>query len=193
MPFLFSRILGFNSTKCSLHWETRIRLKQRFNIIFKMLCPTWEILQRRWWTILCAWYQSSFVQQLTRFQNGASIITFMEKCVWMPIIANAVVRVYRNFMLKDVVFLDGEWDLFHLDDMLASQNQSIDLTLHTTWESSISVMEAFWLVEPCMRKRHTRLALKWTAVSTIGRPHQQNQGNHTDEWTPVGLSPVTLL
>ncbi len=34
--------------------------------------------------------------------------------------------------MKDVAVLDGEWHLYHLDDVLASQYQSIDWTLHTT-------------------------------------------------------------
>ncbi len=46
-----------------------------------------------------------------------------------------------------------------------------------------------------MRKAHTRPALTWTAVSTITefRSHQQALGNLTNAWTPVGLSPITLL
>ncbi len=38
-------------------------------------------------------------------------------------------------------------------------------------------------------------SLTWTAVSTIteSRSHQQALGNLTNEWTPVGLSPINLL
>ncbi len=39
--------------------------------------------------------------------------------------------------MKWVALLDGEWDLYHFDDVLASQYQSIDWTLHTTSERSI--------------------------------------------------------
>ncbi len=35
--------------------------------------------------------------------------------------------------LKDVTVLDGSWDLYHLDDVLASQYQSSDWTQHTTY------------------------------------------------------------
>ncbi len=35
-------------------------------------------------------------------------------------------------IMKDVAVLNGEWDLCHLDDVLASQYQSSDWTLHTT-------------------------------------------------------------
>ncbi len=35
-------------------------------------------------------------------------------------------------VLKDVAVLAGEWDIYHLDDVLASQYQSRDWTLHTT-------------------------------------------------------------
>ncbi len=34
--------------------------------------------------------------------------------------------------MKDGEALEGLWDLYHLDDMLASQYQSIDWTQHTT-------------------------------------------------------------
>ncbi len=40
----------------------------------------------------------------------------------------------------------------HLDDMLASQYQSIDWTQHTTCPSSKAVGGTFWLLVPCMRK-----------------------------------------
>ncbi len=34
--------------------------------------------------------------------------------------------------MKNGEVLDGEWDLYHLDDMLVSQYQSIDWAPHTT-------------------------------------------------------------
>ncbi len=40
-------------------------------------------------------------------------------------------------IVKDVTVLDGEWDSYHLDDMLASQYQSNDWTQHSTNQSSI--------------------------------------------------------
>ncbi len=36
-----------------------------------------------------------------------------------------------------------------------------------------------------------RQAKTWTAVSTFIRSHLQGLGNHTNEWTPVGLEPST--
>ncbi len=61
--------------------------------------------------------------------------------------------------------------------------------------SVVSVGGTFWLLVPCMRKVHTRPALTWTAGSTIieFRSHQQALSNLTNAWTPVGLSPITLL
>ncbi len=42
----------------------------------------------------------------------------------------------------------------HLDDMLASQYQSIDSTPHMTCKliGSVTVGGTFWLMVPCMRK-----------------------------------------
>ncbi len=42
----------------------------------------------------------------------------------------------------------------HLDDMLASQYQSIDWTKHNSYPSSISVRGTFWLLAPCMIDLH---------------------------------------
>ncbi len=39
--------------------------------------------------------------------------------------------------MEDVTVLDGYWDLYHLDDVLASQYQLIDRTQHSTYQSSI--------------------------------------------------------
>ncbi len=39
--------------------------------------------------------------------------------------------------MKDVAGRYDEWDLFHLDDVLASQYQSSDWTQHTSYRSSI--------------------------------------------------------
>ncbi len=40
-------------------------------------------------------------------------------------------------LLKDVTVLDGKWDLYNLDDVLASQYQSGDWTQRTTNQRSI--------------------------------------------------------
>ncbi len=47
------------------------------------------------------------------------------------LIITSVKAVYCLSM-KDVAVLDGEWDLYHLDDVLASQYQSSDWTVYTT-------------------------------------------------------------
>ncbi len=39
--------------------------------------------------------------------------------------------------MRDVEVLDGEWYLYHLDDVLALQYQSSDWTKHTTNQSCI--------------------------------------------------------
>ncbi len=63
--------------------------------------------------------------------------------------------------MKDVAVLDGDWDLYHLDDVLASQYQSSDWTLYTTWE-----------IQPIFNKKNrwclTRLK-KWAWRSNIKR------------------------
>ncbi len=54
----------------------------------------------------------------------------------------------------------------HLDDMLASQYQSIDWTQHTTCQTSISWGNLLAPGTVHKKKLHTRPALIWTAVST---------------------------
>ncbi len=49
----------------------------------------------------------------------------------MPLLVKQYIK-FNKKNVKDVAVLDGERDLYHLDDALASQCQSIDWTLHTT-------------------------------------------------------------
>ncbi len=53
-----------------------------------------------------------------------------------------------HYSMKDGEVLDGEWDLYHLDDMLASQSQSTDWTQHTSCQEVSHLGEPFWLLEP---------------------------------------------
>ncbi len=71
----------------------------------------------------------------------------------------------------------------HLNDILASQYQSIDWTQHTICKltGSVTVGGTFWLLVPCIRKLHTKPAMTWTAVSTFIKSHQQALGSHTNE------------
>ncbi len=66
--------------------------------------------------------------------------------------------------------LDDELELYHLDDMIASQYQSIDWTQLATCQSSIS-WGTFWFQVLCLRKLLTRPALTWTTVPTISMSH----------------------
>ncbi len=55
----------------------------------------------------------------------------------------------------------------NLDDMLASQYQSIDWTQHTTCQSIIiSIGGTFWLLVPCIRKLHTIRSMLGPVKST---------------------------
>ncbi len=80
--------------------------------------------------------------------------------------------------MKYGVVLEGEWDLYHV---LGSQYQSIDWTQQTTCQVVFQLEEPFKLMEPRMRKLHTRPAMTWSAVSTFIRTHQGVLGNSTNE------------